>query len=89
MKHIFAFERKENYDTYGDIIEKFNQKLKEYQMILEADYELRDLPKAVVWTTGELATTVFSDIPIPAPIQIKISFCLNWAVGAKSFSLER
>lgn len=66
MKHIFAFERKDDYEKYGAIIQKFDQKMKDYQRILEADYELRDLPRAVVWTTCELATTVLSDIPIPA-----------------------
>jgi hypothetical protein len=48
------------------LIKRFNQKLKEYQLILEESFELKDFPKAIVWTSEELATTVFSDIPIPA-----------------------
>ena len=66
MKHIFAFERKEDYEKHEGTIQRFSQKLKDYQQVLRSDYQLRDLPKAVVWTAGELATTVFSRIPIPA-----------------------
>jgi hypothetical protein len=66
MKQIFAFETKEEYEKYQNIIVRFNQKLKEYQLFLEEHFELKDLPKAIVWTSEELATTVFSDIPIPA-----------------------
>ena len=40
--------------------------LSEYQQILEEEFSLKDKPKAVVWTTEELATTVFSEVPIPA-----------------------
>src|SRR5699024_4228439 len=66
MKHIYAFERKEEYEEYQDIIQQFSKKLNEYQIILENEYALTDFPKGVVWTTEELATTVFSEIPIPA-----------------------
>ncbi|MED4125626.1 hypothetical protein P4631_07370 [Halalkalibacterium halodurans] len=66
MKHIFAFERKEEYEKHQDTIQRFKKKLKEYQQILESEYALRDLPKGIIWTNEELATTVFSEIPIPA-----------------------
>lgn len=66
MKQIFAFENKGEYEKYQDITSKFIKKLNEYQEILETDFELKDLPKGVLWTTEELATTVFSNIPIPA-----------------------
>lgn len=66
MKHIFAFERKEEYEKHQDTIQRFKKKLKEYQQILESEYALRDLPKGIIWTDEELATTVFSEIPIPA-----------------------
>ncbi|WLR42199.1 hypothetical protein LC087_15870 [Bacillus carboniphilus] len=66
MKNIFAFERKEEYEKYYGIIERFKNKLENYQRILQKNYALRDLPKGIVWTNEELATTVFSEIPIPA-----------------------
>ena len=66
MKHIFAFESIEEYKKYQDTIQRFAIKLKEYQQILESEYALKDLPKGILWTNEELATTVFSEVPIPA-----------------------
>ncbi|WP_230199543.1 hypothetical protein [Bacillus testis] len=40
--------------------------MNEYQKILEQEYALVDIPKGILWTTKELATTIFSVIPIPA-----------------------
>ena len=66
MKHIYAFEQKEDYEKYQGIIDRFSEKLKEYQLVLEENYALKELPKGIVWTTEELATTVFSESSIPA-----------------------
>ena len=66
MKQIFAFERKEEYEKYLDITQRFYGKLLEYQKVLKKEYALRELPKAIIWTNEELATTVFAEIPIPA-----------------------
>lgn len=66
LKHIFAFEKDEDFQEYKYLIERFSKKIKDYQLELVNHYELKELPKGVVWTTEELATTVFSNIPIPA-----------------------
>lgn len=66
MKHIFAFERKSDYEKHQDIIYEFSEKLEGYQEILINEYALNELPKGVLWTTEELATTVFANIPLPA-----------------------
>lgn len=66
MKKIYAFEHKSDFEKYHDIIDRFTSGLSEYQQILEEEFSLKDKPKAVVWTTEELATTVFSEVPIPA-----------------------
>ncbi|MFB1082518.1 hypothetical protein [Jeotgalibacillus sp. JSM ZJ347] len=66
MKHIYAFEDLKEYEKYKDIIQHFSTRLGEYQDVLEKDYLLLDQPKGIVWTSAEAATTVFSDIPIPA-----------------------
>lgn len=66
VKQIYAFETKEEYEKYQSTIERFNKVLDEYQHILKRDYDLVDLPKGILWTSEELATTVFSEIPIPA-----------------------
>lgn len=66
MRKIYAFEQKSDYEKYHNIINRLTSGLSEYQQVLEREFALKDPPKAVVWTTEELATTVFSDIPIPA-----------------------
>lgn len=66
MKQIGAFETKEEYENCQPIIERFNERLKDYQAELEKNFALKDLPKAIIWTSEELATTVFSSTPIPA-----------------------
>ena len=66
LKHIFAFEKEEDFQEYKYLIERFSKKIKDYQLELVNHYELKEVPKGVVWTTDELATTVFSNIPIPA-----------------------
>lgn len=66
MKHIYAFEKKEEYEKYQEIIHRFTLKLDDYQKILENEFALGDLPKGILWTNEELATTIFSDLPIPA-----------------------
>lgn len=66
MRYIFSLENAEDYDTYHTISEQFKEKLSAYQSVLQTKYKLVDLPKAIVWTTPELATSVFSSVPIPA-----------------------
>ncbi|MDC3424426.1 hypothetical protein NC797_07880 [Aquibacillus sp. 3ASR75-11] len=66
MKNIYAFEEEESFEKFKDTIESFSERLKKYQFILEEYYALNDLPKGIVWTSEELATRVFSDIPLPA-----------------------
>ncbi len=66
MKQVFAFETKEGFEEHQSMIAEFNEKLKEFQSVLEEHYALNDLPKAIIWTSEELATTVFSNLPIPA-----------------------
>lgn len=66
MRQIFAFETKEEYERYQDLIERFTQRLGDYALILKNRFELKEPPKGIVWTSEELATNVFSDVPIPA-----------------------
>jgi hypothetical protein len=66
MKHIYAYENTSDYEKYQSTIERFSEDLFAYQQELQENFQLRDLPKGIVWTTSELATTTFSTIPIPA-----------------------
>ena len=66
MKQIYAFEKIEEYAAFQDIIARLRTWLDEYQFILADKYALSSMPKGIVWTTEELATTVLSTLPIPA-----------------------
>lgn len=66
MKHIFALETATDYEKYQNIIEQYKESINKYITILQEDFALHDLPKGIVWTTAELATTAFSNLPIPA-----------------------
>ncbi|WP_164669739.1 hypothetical protein [Virgibacillus doumboii] len=66
MKNVYAFESIEDYRKYEGIIKRFRDKLEVYQRILEAEYELVDPPKGIVWTSKVLATSVFSSTFAPA-----------------------
>ncbi len=48
MKHIYAFESKEDFSNFQGIIERFTQNLLKFQYELEQNYALRDLPKGIV-----------------------------------------
>lgn len=65
-KHIYAFEDIEEYKKYQDIIQFFSERLNDYQTVLEEEYDLVDKPEGVIWTLAEIATSIFSDLPIPA-----------------------
>ncbi len=66
MKQILAFESIEEYDLYKEDIEKLHSKWESYQELLVKEFDLREFPKAIVWTTSENATSVFSKVPVPA-----------------------
>ncbi|GKW47439.1 hypothetical protein [Planococcus sp. NCCP-2050] len=66
MKTIYSFKSVKAYEKYQGITESFNKRLLDYQKVMEKDFALTELPKAFVWTSAELATTVFSEVPIPA-----------------------
>ena len=66
MKQIYAFENKTEYEKYERDIEMLNAKFDRYKNILIREFELMELPKAIVWTSSEHATTVFSRRPVPA-----------------------
>ena len=66
MKQIYAFESIPDYENYKDEIDLLNKKLKTYKELLINQFELKELPKSIVWTSSKNATTVFSQVPVPA-----------------------
>ncbi|MFL2099491.1 hypothetical protein [Desemzia sp. FAM 24101] len=66
MKQIFAFEDLTQVEPHRKIIQSMFQQLQPYEVYLQQSFALKESPKAIVWTSTELATTIFSTIPIPA-----------------------
>ncbi|WP_102691981.1 hypothetical protein [Rummeliibacillus pycnus] len=66
IKQLFAFETIEDLEINKSYINQLNLKLQQYLRKLEEHFELNDFPKAIVWTSNEIATCIFSNVPIPA-----------------------
>ena len=66
IKQIFAVENIAQYENYIEEIQILNSKLNMYKEHLFNQFELKVLPKTIVWTSSENATTVFSQVPVPA-----------------------
>ena len=66
INQIFAFESIEEYEKYASEIQILNNKLNSYSELLINQFELKVLPKTIVWTSSKNATSVFSQFPVPA-----------------------
>ncbi|WP_078597646.1 hypothetical protein [Evansella clarkii] len=66
MKQIYAFETIEEITSFKKITDELYSKLEAYKKLLEDEYALTEEPKGILWTSEELATSVFSGVPIPA-----------------------
>ena len=66
MKHIYAVETEKELIEYLKYVKSIEPKLNGYIDFLKREYEVVDLPKTIVWTSGEIATNYISNIPIPA-----------------------
>ena len=66
MKQIYAFEDLKELTKFKEITDELYSKLVVYKKLLEDEYALNSKPKGILWTSEELATTVFSNVPIPA-----------------------
>ena len=66
IKQIFASETKADYERYEADINYLVEKLQRYELFLKENFKLIHRPKSIVWTSWDLATTVFSNFPVPA-----------------------
>lgn len=66
MKQLIAIETEEQLPRLKEAGNRLFQQLMEYKEKLQDEFELNEMPEAVLWTTTELVTTTFSKIPIPA-----------------------
>ncbi len=66
MKYIFAAENADQLTKMQNAVKGWDQKLQLYIDFLKEKYEVRNLPRCIVWTTEDIATCLISDIPLPA-----------------------
>lgn len=66
MKHIYCVESKEELIKYQELVNEFKPRLDDYIHFLKDEYKVAELPRAIIWTSLDVATTRISDIPIPA-----------------------
>lgn len=66
MEHIFAVKNGEELARYQAFLQEVRPRLEDYIRFLQAEYRAEELPRCIVWTSGEAATRLLSDIPVPA-----------------------
>lgn len=66
MKNIYAVTNAEELLEYQTFARKIQPELLAYIRFLEKEYAVKELPRAIVWTSRETATGLISDIPVPA-----------------------
>lgn len=66
MKSVFAFETPGEGAAYEATVKRLMMRLSSYEAFLRNAFGLTEVPKGVVWTSGDLARDVFGNVPIPA-----------------------
>lgn len=66
MKHLILAESREEFQQYKDACDAAQERLNAYITFLKAEYQVYELPRAVLWASAGTATNLLSDIPIPA-----------------------
>jgi hypothetical protein len=66
MRQIYAYDNPGYYEQYEEVTARLYRRLMDYQTILEDEYQLEDPPRGIIWTSKDIATNVFSDVPVPA-----------------------
>lgn len=66
MEHIYAVETSNQLEAYQDFVSQIQVDLEKYIANLQDNFQVTSLPRAIVWTSKKIATTLISNIPIPA-----------------------
>lgn len=81
MRYLYAVESEAELRTYRTIAARLQPRLEAYTRFLPAEYDVRELPRAIVWTNREAATKLLSSIPVPAYTnEYRVMFCPDPAV---------
>lgn len=66
MKHLFCVESEQELAKYCAFADMAMPRLEAYAEYIANAFEVRELPRAVIWTSLDAATHLISDIPVPA-----------------------
>ena len=66
MEHIYAVESTTQLRTYQTFASQIQTALDGFIAYLRSEFQVTELPRAVLWTNEKIATSLISDIPIPA-----------------------
>lgn len=66
MQVLEFFEDQSYPQEYGKVMAEVTESFLSYAALLKKEYSLVEEPEYFVWTSQHLATTLFSDVPIPA-----------------------
>lgn len=66
MKYIYAVAEEAELRQFQDFSARNNQRIRNYLHYLKTEYQVMELPKAIVFTGVETATRLLSSIPVPA-----------------------
>lgn len=65
-RNVYAVENEQQLRAYRRFAEEIEPQLEGYLSWLREHFAVRELPRAIVWTSAEIATQAISDIPVPA-----------------------
>ena len=66
MEYIYAVETREQLAQYQCFAESIRPALDEYIAYLQREFQVKNLPKTILWTSRRIATELLNDIPVPA-----------------------
>lgn len=66
MEHVYAVQTARELAERQAFVREHQEHIDEYIRFLEREYAAEELPRAIVWTTRDIASRLVSDIPLPA-----------------------
>jgi len=66
MEHVFAVKDRETLERYEAFLQEVRPRLEDYIRFLQSEYQVEELPRAIVWSDPDIASRLVSDIPVPA-----------------------
>lgn len=66
MEHLFAVKDQTELTRYQAFLRDVEPRLEAYICFLQAEYQVEELPRCIVWSDPDIASRLVSDIPVPA-----------------------